>query len=97
MNYRNNYNYDYSNDYRSHPHQDRGHDNSMYSNDRNMNSHRNIRRGQNTNFRNNNRFRGNLSQQRQTDNVAKVAEQPVANDAPASDSAKPNVVNGFSE
>lgn len=103
MGYRNNYHHEYSNDYRSHYNQDRdgrAHDNSIYSNDRNMNNHRSNRgdrRGGlvNNPYRNDNRYRGNYRGQhhrQHNENIAKT--EPVLNENSAVDTEKVNVANG---
>lgn len=101
MGYRNNYHHDY-NDYRSHSYQERdgrSHDNPIYSNDRNMNSHRNTRGdrrggGLNNPYRDN-RYRGNnyRGPHRHNENIAKTTE-PVLNETSSVDTEKVNVANG---
>lgn len=104
MGYRNNYHHEYSNDYRSHYQErdNRAHDNPMYSNDRNMNSHRNTRGdrrgggGLNNPYRDNHRYRGNNYRGQQhrhnNENIAKT--EPVLNETSAVDTEKVNVANG---
>lgn len=89
--------YDYANEHRSHPPQerDRGtHHNPIYSSDRNVNRYQNNRsdwQGHSSQYRGHNRYRG--SQHRQNENIPKT--EPVSGERTAVDGEKLSVVNGF--
>lgn len=100
-NYRNNnYGHFEYTDYRNPSHQERDgrvHNNAVFSNDRNVNNHRNNRnerRGPSVNYRQNSgRYRSNPSQQRQNSDTV-IRNEPVTNENSV-DSGKANVMNGF--